>query len=190
MWQSKSLFMRVNTEKIIILLNRSINQMKVIVYLSHQHRFLGDFKEFQDKISLQGETVCNSFSSNHVQTLLTGSSRWTERRQQLKLCKAEDDSAVKKSGVRSQHQPRVWVGPSAALPCAQRALTYSIQRGGCWKTWHFQQDSAGPASSLPRGGAARTTSSSPQLPAASHKLPRSRERIFQWSPPQEYVTSH
>lgn len=163
--------------------------MKVIVYLSHQQRFLEDFKEFQDKISLQGKTVCSSFRNNHVQTLLTKSSRWAQRRQQFKLCKAEDDSAVKKSQVRSQHQPQVWTWPTAALPWAQTALTYSAQRGGCWKTLCFQQDSAAPASSLPRGRAART-SSSPQLPATSHNPPRSRECIFQWCPPQEYVTSH
>lgn len=127
MWQSKSLFMRVNTEEIIILLNCSINQMKVIVYLSHQQRFLEDFEEFQDKNSLQGKTVCNSFSNNHIQSLLTKSSRWAEHRQQFKLCKAEDNSAVEKSRVRLQHQSRVWMWPTAALPCAQRALTYSVQ---------------------------------------------------------------
>lgn len=163
--------------------------MKVIVYLSHQQRFLGDLKELQDKISLQGKTVCNSFSSNDVQTLLTRSSRWAERQPRFKLGKAEEDSAVEKSWVRSQHQPQVWMGPTAALPCAQSAPTYGVQGGGCWKTPRFRQGWPAPASSFPRGRAART-SSSPQLPAAAHKLPHSRKRVLQWSPPQEYVTSH
>jgi len=49
------IIIRVNTERITILLNCSINQTKVIAYLSYKQGFLEDFKEFQDKTSLQGK---------------------------------------------------------------------------------------------------------------------------------------
>lgn len=115
--------MKVNTEQIIILLNCSINQRKVIVYPSHPQRFLGGFKEFQDKISLQGKLICNSFSNARAQTLLTKSSGWAERRQQLKLCKTEGNqpSVEKSTNLGSVcDQLRLFPAPTSHLRHSER----------------------------------------------------------------------